>query len=187
MALGNTRYICLRYLNTYASTALNYEQSSAEEGSLHETEYLAPYTREGETVYLLGYVFEKKGCALNWRTALSRLQLGGERKYGWGRVQLYSEPQQTTEFWPAWKVTPDTEYPQLEAEKDAVLYAHLLHTASLAGLRGNLEPLVGRETRSAANFGNTVTSQGLAWAPGAQVPAGQKVKLSEYGLWRVVA
>ncbi|MFO3796680.1 MAG: RAMP superfamily CRISPR-associated protein, partial [Anaerolineales bacterium] len=93
-----------RYLGSYASTALNYEQNSAEEGSLHETECINPYTREGEAVYLVGYLFEKQGCPLEWREALQRIQLGGERKYGWGRVTLVNEPKQTSEFWPGWEV-----------------------------------------------------------------------------------
>jgi hypothetical protein len=87
------------FLDSYASTALEQEQGrSAAEGSLHETEYIAPYTRAlsarsiaaGTPVYLVGYIFVSGGCQLGWRAALDRLQIGGERGYGWGRLSLKS-------------------------------------------------------------------------------------------------
>src|SRR5439155_24257778 len=85
------------FLGSYASTAL-VNAHNAESGSLHETEYIAPYLRHEEPnqepspVYLVGYIFAEENCELPWRKVLDKLQLGGERSYGWGRVQLKDEP-----------------------------------------------------------------------------------------------
>ncbi len=83
------------FLGSYASTALE-NARNAEAGSLHETEFIAPYTRnstsdeESVPVYLVGYIFEQDTCNLSWQRALSKLQLGGERGYGWGRIHRES-------------------------------------------------------------------------------------------------
>ena len=79
-------------LASYVSTALDYSRSAADEGTLHEVEYLSPYTRdEGRPVFLVGdlWVQDSLPEKLNgWKDALGRIQLGGERSYGWGRVRL---------------------------------------------------------------------------------------------------
>ncbi len=170
-----------RYLSSYASTALNYEQNSAEEGSLHETEYISPYTRQGERVYLVGYIFEKENCSLSWQEALKWLQLGGERRYGWGRVQLINEPQRTTAFWPGWKVALNTKLPTLKGE-EATLYAHLLYANLPGQVQGTLEPLVGRETRTANQHGRYIRSDGLAWVPGSICKGALTVQIGDFGI-----
>jgi hypothetical protein len=77
-----------RFLSSYASTALVYPQQAADEGLLHEVEFISPRTLDtGEQVYLVGYVFENEGCKLQWKCACKWLQLGGERGYGWGDIQ----------------------------------------------------------------------------------------------------
>lgn len=179
------------YLNTYASTALNYQKNSAEEGSLHETEYISPSTREGEPVYLLGFVFEKKGYSLGWRDVLHRLQLGGERTYGWGRVQVHqvhTEPVETNPFWPGWTVDLRGDRPQLSPDGETVLYAHLRHSSAFSGLRGAVEPLVGRETQQAGAHGEAIAFHGLAWSPGARCPARLcSLQIADFGLWQLVS
>ena len=83
------------FLGSYVSTALDYSRSAADEGTLHEVEYLSPYTRdEGRPVFLVGdlWVQDSLPEALNgWKDALGKVQLGGERSYGWGRVRLLSD------------------------------------------------------------------------------------------------
>src|SRR5436309_11404950 len=57
-----------RSLTAYAGTALVYPQQAAAEGMLHEVEFVSPCTLDtGETVFLLGYVFERDNCKLDWR------------------------------------------------------------------------------------------------------------------------
>ncbi len=177
------QFTCL-YLNTYASTALDYTRNTALEGSLHETEYIAPVTREGEPVYLVGFLFEKSGCSLNWRDALNRLQLGGERTYGWGRVRLAGKPEQPPSFWPGWQVNLDGTRPTLQASNGTSprAYAHVQVDGVTA--RGPLEPLVGRETKNANQHGETLSSAVICWAPGSQIQHQSTLQIDSFGLWK---
>lgn len=179
---GQANEFTWRYLSSYASTALNYTQNSAEEGSLHETEYISPYTREGEPVYLVGYIFEKEGCLLEWQEALKRLQLGGERTYGWGRVQLIGEPQKPDAFWPGWGVNLSEGRPTLDSEEVASLYAHLRYSDAADPVQGTLEPLVGRETHVADEHGQQIKFHGLTWAPGSRCKGAMTVQIGEFGI-----
>jgi len=186
-----------RYLNTYASTALDYPRQTAEEGGLHEVEYIAPTTRDEKQVNLIGYIFEHAGCKLPWQAALRRLQLGGERTYGWGRVDL--SPQTGTvgdrpeleahgPLFDQWKVELDHDRPLVRATGDNPrLLAHTLATGpyALGDVRGALEPLVGRETSQAHQHGKAPINSGVCWLPGAPVPQGTRLVVQAHGIWGV--
>ncbi|MCS7032179.1 MAG: hypothetical protein NZL92_11715 [Gloeomargarita sp. SKYG116] len=174
-----------RYLSTYASTALDPEHNTAKEGTLHETECLSPHTRDGEPVYLVGYIFERAGCTLTWRDALARLQLGGERTRGWGRVQPHGEPQRTTDFWQGWDVDLSAQRPALRCtSSNPRCFAHLAVDQS-QDVAGDLEPLVGRQTAAADQHGERLVAHGLFWQPGAQVSTvAEPLHIVEYGLWK---
>ena len=179
-----------RYLNTYASTALDYGRNSAEDGSLHETEFIAPVTRSDKKVNLIGYIFERDDGSLPWRKVpwrkvLSCLQLGGERTYGWGRVRLESEPRDCgTTFWDGWQVELDKACPELRATGDnANLYAHTL-TDGLDDARGRIEPLVGRTTTQAIAHGRELSGAQVCWMPGAKLTsANVTLQIGENGVW----
>src|SRR5437762_59395 len=96
------------FLGSYASTALS-DAHSAQEGSLHETEFIAPFVRNHTTyekpqpVYLVGYICVNEASGSlgqyvleNWQSVLNTLQIGGERSYGWGRVRLAQSPDEVT-------------------------------------------------------------------------------------------
>jgi hypothetical protein len=178
-----------RYLNTYASTALDYGRNAAEDGSLHETEYIAPTTRDGAPVYLAGYIFERTGCRLPWRDALPRLQLGGERTYGWGRVgQPQVDPGGGTIFnqWTVGDLSADR--PALRADHAAFLLAHALAHGSgaLGDVKGAIEPLVGRETQSADAHGQKISCAQVCWSPGGSVDAVAQISIAHDGLWQAI-
>ncbi len=184
-----------RYLGSYASTALNYGRNTAEEGSLHETEFIAPRTRDDRPVYLVGYIFEHQGCALPWQEALSRLQLGGERTYGWGRVRLepMSSPLSSGEkfFVDGLEMVLDGDRPTLKAKKDAPLLAHTLAAEfqgrqPVSSVRGPVEPLVGRETDPQGRFGASLPPARICWPPGSTLTADAKIIVREYGIWEGV-
>ena len=186
-----------RYLNTYAGTALDYSHHAAEEGSLHEVEYLAPTTRDGKPVNLIGYIFERADCELPWQTVLPRLQLGGERTYGWGRVELSSqtgtvgdrpELEDHGPLFGQWEVELDQARPRVCATSaQSRLLAHTLATGphALSNVSGALEPLVGRETPRAHQHGRTPRNSGVCWLPGAPVPSGTRLVVQAHGIWEV--
>ncbi|MEA3309146.1 MAG: CRISPR-associated protein [Chloroflexota bacterium] len=177
-----------RYLNTYASTALDCTRHTAEEGGLHEVEYIAPTTRDGVPVNLIGYIFERAGCKLLWRAALPRLQLGGERTYGWGRVKSLPIAEDHGLLFDQWEVELHQARPLVCATSDASrLLAHTLATGphALGDVRGALEPLVGRETRQAYQHGKEPVNSGVCWLPGAPVPPDTCLVVQAHGIWGV--
>jgi len=165
-----------RFLSSYTSTALAYPHQTAAEGLLHETEFISPRTLDtGEPVYLMGYIFVEKRFKqekYDWVGALRRLQLGGERGYGWGDVRLVGEPAQVKEAdepgagcgsgdvrlvgEPAQvkegllfdKICFRTgeEWPVLTLKENEAVLAHTF--AENVRLSGPLEPIVGREWRA---------------------------------------
>lgn len=176
-----------RYMDTYAATARNPKHNTALQGSLHETEFIAPTTRDGDPVRLIGYIFERDGCSLSsgWRAVVSRLQLGGERTYGWGRVHA-EDPLPDAPFFTGWDVALDSDRPILQAkDSETRLLAHTVATDANApaDVRGAVEPLVGRETREANRHGENIPRARICWKPGASVPQDTQVRIGDYGVW----
>jgi len=184
-----------RFLSTYASTALVYPQQSADEGTLHEVEFLSPHRLDtGEPVYLVGYVFAQDD-APDWQSAMTRLQLGGERGYGWGRVEPADGSPQPWDnndgpLFGWYTVKPDTWPPVLTAEKEAYLLAHALADGfdqEPKAIDGPVEPLVGRETTKKGRFGVHVSQARICYAPGSTVTAGTTFRIGPYGIWEAVS
>lgn len=166
------------FLDSYTSTALNYDSQSTEQGMLHETEFIAPVTREGDPVYLRGdlYVSEDLPQALlGWQDALRRLQFGGERGYGWGRVDCVDC---------ALKGTVVGDEVRVEIECGYSILAHL-HAADVTEIAGPIEPLIGWEwdNRARDNAGWRLTPQAaICYAPGATVAKQSAFVISRWGL-----
>ena len=149
------------YLKSYVSTALN--DKTAEDSALHETEFISPKSRKGHSVYLVGYLFEKEGCKLNWRKALEQLQIGGERGYGWGRTQLNGEPKLSDKCFD-YDILNDSDSPAIKLTANACILAHVLATST--NIYGRIEPLVGRATSQRSGFGGMISEANICWAPG---------------------
>ncbi len=171
-----------RLLASYASTASDAGRAAAEDGSLHEVEFINAYDKEtGEPVYLVGYIFERQGCELPWREVLGRLQLGGERRYGWGRVCLERQSQADTSLF-GYAFERDKDRPRVHSERDQPILAH----AQAVGIqaRGQIEPFLGRETRTDGRFGGSgLRSVQICWVPGSQVAQDCSFSLGEFGIW----
>ncbi len=181
-----------RYMDTYAATARNPKHNTALQGGLYETEFIAPTTRDGDPVRLIGYIFERDGCSLPWREALSRLQLGGERTYGWGRVRA-EDPLPAASFFAGWDMTLDGDRPILQAQAvdgKTRLLAHTVATDATApaDMHGAVEPLVGRETRKAHRHGKDPILAAICWKPGTLIlgSAQVRVRIGTYGVWEFI-
>lgn len=173
------------FLSSYASTALENGHSS-EAGSLHETEFISPRTRDGQQVYLVGYFFKKDSCELEWEIALSKLQLGGERGYGWGRVKLCICESVKPETCFGYKFTETEEYPHLQALDEMRLLAHT-YAGEEDDRKGTIEPFIGRETDDKARFGRTITPAEVCWTPGSVAKKGDAFYIMPRGIWKPVA
>jgi hypothetical protein len=186
-----------RFLSSYTSTALAYPHQTAAEGLLHETEFISPRTLDtGEPVYLMGYLFVQeerlKREKYDWVGALRRLQLGGERGYGWGDVRLVGEPAQVKDRLLFDKICFKTceEWPVLTLKENQAVLAHTF--AQNATLSGPVEPIVGREWRAGGqNFdpnrphiGQYLNPNGVFFAPGSVVSEETDFEIVEAGYWR---
>ena len=188
------------FLGSYASTALNYEQGAADEGLLHEVEFIAPVTRDRQPVYLVGDLWVKKGdIPVEIREqVLSNLQLGGERHYGWGRVRCctdWDEKQEGSGQTVAgyhWNEQNEEVVLTLSKDNDkdkARLTAHAKAVGSdaLSGIVGPIEPLVGWERNNDANAKNPwkLSSAVVCWAPGGRVKQEIQVRIGDSGIWKL--
>ncbi|MBN1138086.1 MAG: hypothetical protein JXM73_15970 [Anaerolineae bacterium] len=187
-----------RFLSSYASTALAYPQQSADEGTLHEIECLVPHTvGAGDRVYLAGYVFaQPQPGALDWQAALKRLQMGGERGYGWGWVTPVGDPTPWDDqalFGDMVTVEANGAWPVLRVNQEkAVLLAHTLADGAGAGIAGEVEPLLGRvvdpsEGPLGGRFGVRLSDAQICFAPGATVPQDARFSVGPYGVWTRVS
>ncbi len=168
------------FLGSYASTALE-NARNAEAGSLHETEYIALYTRTGQQVYLIGYIFEKDNCQLKWQSVLNRLQLGGERGYGWGRVSLKEEPVKDKKCF-GYDLDCTGDRPQITVPNGKELLAHT--DSESVKSNGTIEPLVGRETGGDTSFGKNLTKARICWTPGSTLLEKKTFRIQARGIWK---
>jgi hypothetical protein len=180
-----------RFLGSYSSTALIYPHHSAAEGTLHEVEFISPRTSDtGEPVFFMGYFFERDGCNIAWREACHRLQLGGERGYGWGALELIEVTESSGDdlFDGMAGFSAVEENPVISLSgSPAYLLAHT-HAADL-GAAGEVEPLVGREWRSHntrnRHAGQHVEFSGVCFAPGSVVIQPLSFLIGEFGVWEI--
>lgn len=192
-----------RFLSTYASTALNYTTTSAEEASLHEVECVLPNTRptpkdKSLPVYLTGHIFQEENSDLVWKKALRHLQIGGERGYGWGQLQVISveeiQENKTPLFGTEYTAVLNEEKVTIRLKKDQPLLAHTLaapfdsaQPISREAVRGPVEPLVGRETKLYTRFGVNLSRARVCYIPGARVIDEElRIQIGNYGIWEAV-
>ncbi|HXH13908.1 MAG TPA: hypothetical protein VNP04_29575 [Alphaproteobacteria bacterium] len=185
-------------LASYASTALNYQRNAAEEGSLHEVEFISPRTlcalngiSAGAPLYLTTYLAVSDTIATmpevqGWQAALPKLQLGGERTYGFGRMSLVHEPTPSDNKWWGHSVVLSRTRPEVSIDAGNSLLAHANASLLLPSdvKHGALEPLLGRDTTPQSAFGKDLQALGICWLPGTTVERPIRCQIMPMGLWR---
>lgn len=165
------------FLDSYASAALNYTTQSAEDGLLHETEFIAPHTRTNQPVYLTGSLYVQTNLPDNlqkWQNALNQLQFGGERGYGWGRVKVVSCDAQQGE----------SDNTQITIPQNQPITAHL-HTEKTSGIVGLVEPVIGWERNNHDSW--RLSAATICYAPGAIVTSPKmSFTIGDHGIWQPV-
>jgi hypothetical protein len=183
-------------LTSYGSTALDYSNNTAVDGSLHEIEFISPRALcrlnplidEGAPLYLTCLIAESDEASTStsvkgWKQSIRRLQIGGERNYGFGRMESHSEPVVSHDWWGA-EFVPDNASVKVQA--GGSLPAHTRATSSLPGDQihyGNLEPMVGRYTTPNGAFGQDVRSDGICWQPGTTLRRQVTCRIDDRGIW----
>jgi hypothetical protein len=171
-----------RYLDAHVTTALDPSTTSAEEGSLHEVEFIAPHKRDGVQTRVGGWVFldETAQASLDWCYWLSTLQVGGERRYGFGMLRLLKMESANES-----QVDRTGTRPRQSVPKGTPFLAHTVIAPSIR-VRGQIEPLVGRSTSQSHAFGSDLTAGIVCWTPGSVPMDDVQVQFEPEGHWRVI-
>jgi hypothetical protein len=199
-----------RFISSLASTAIEAQSLTAEERTLHEVEFISPYTiNNGKPVFMSGFIWVRefseneislsiknnskviiicKGKEVEFECQLAnRLHLGGERKYGFGFVELHKitevEDSKFNELPGDWKEENGEVF--ISIKKDDPVWAHLPYFNSIK-LKGNIEPLVGRDWNDNTGAGKKLEQLGLFWSPGSILLEDRTFKVDEFGIWREI-
>lgn len=199
------------FVSSFGQTAILPQSNTAEDESLHESEYIAPaIDEEGKCnqVYFVGYLFIRDGASLDdgknialedegisIKTAIQELFVGGDMKYGWGRLKLANDPKseghQTKVF--GYELIPKGNGLCIKIPKDRPLPAHL-DIESEIKVKGDIEPLVGRERgtvrdkdgKQISGPGQRISKAKACWVPGSVVAKEKILKVGEFGILGMV-
>jgi len=201
-----------RFISSQASTSIEPYSFTAEEGTLHEVEFISPYEIQEEKpkpVFLKGLLWvskrseEKLVVQINednfsitdgktevmFSDLADTLQIGGERKYGFGQLKLVEFKKVNDYdldhlgFKGRWRESKDEI--RLELKKSDFIWSHAKYNSDLK-IKGSLEPVVGRNW-SDNSAGRELRSHGLCWVPGSILIEDQTFKITEdFGLWEAI-
>lgn len=204
------------FISSYVSTAIDISSRTADEGSLHEFEFISPKVNK-EEVCFKGYLFAKNGIIQkfcdkylkiledgifiegnNQNTSLfdliKNLQIGGERNYGFGWLEIIKlKPiNDNDEIFKKYKVNLKTKYhPEIKTKNGNEIIA-LSHVNidnienRIEYIKGDIEPLVGREWNE-KGAGQKPEFSCVALVPGTKfrLKDDVKIKIGDYGIWKI--
>ncbi|MFN3309462.1 MAG: hypothetical protein ACK44E_09675 [Anaerolineales bacterium] len=110
---------------------------------------------------------------------LGDLQVGGERRYGFGRLRLIQFQNGEGD----WKL--DQKRPQVRLQANHPLPAHA--SMDNVSAQGAIEPLVWRQTGSdSCTFGAVLIPAVLCWTPGSLLDQETRFEITQSGIWHKV-
>lgn len=197
------------FIGSFGQTAIMPQSNTAEDESLHESEYISPGIKENgeyKPVLFVGYLFIKEGASLNGKKiawdegeiplypAIREIFIGGDIKYGWGRLKLSNNPGKEghhTKVFGYDFQCPDKPVngssPSLKIPANSSLPGHLAIDSDLA-TRGDIEPLLGREWSTDKNgkkgfgAGQKISPATVCWIPGSVLMETRTLKVGKYGI-----
>ncbi|RLG20790.1 hypothetical protein DRN74_04635 [Candidatus Micrarchaeota archaeon] len=206
-----------RFISSLTSTSIEPYSFTAEEGMLHDVEFISPYeihkeNEESKPVFLKGLLWiserseEKLAVQTNennfsitdgkndvkFSDLADTLQIGGERKYGFGQLRLDkkngirkvdTQDLGALGFNGIWK--DDKGEIILELKKNEFIWSHVKYDSDLK-IKGSIEPVVGRDW-SDKGAGRELRFHGLCWVPGSILMENKTFKITEeFGIWEVI-
>lgn len=207
-----------KFIASYISTAIDKTSGSAEEGSLHEFELIKDkYLEKGQikNTTFIGYLFVNEGGGLrlndgnnifvrveenkcflsddkNLFDVIKNLQVGGERIYGFGKVETKSKilGRETVETFQQIEIDLTENEPIIKNKEEYLSLSHVqIDGLNIEYLKGDLEPLIGREWgRGGAGQDIRGWSENnkviIGLTPGTHFKTEDPLCISEYGIWK---
>ena len=207
------------FISSYISTALDKNSMTAEEGSLHEFELISPvefvgylFTNlekgQGSAIYGLPIFVKEvsndeirveiKGKEIEVFEAIREIQVGGERIYGFGKLELtgIEEKEDMVSLYGSEMVVnlkgTSTPIISVSGEPDSG-YLSLAHVNiqnqgfTGIGIRGDIEPLVGREwdNERGKGAGQKISDVKICLTPGTRfsLKEGEEIRVGDFGIW----
>lgn len=186
-----------QFISVQTSTAIAPEVNVAEEASLHEVEFIKPWLNLGKPVYLVGHLFvrqseeiaiEKNDVKVHgfplFSQVIDSLQIGGERRYGFGWLKLCRDKCRPVNDVFGYPLDQQGDCCCITVPENNPLLAHAAMDSSC--LEGPVEPLVGREWAPRHGPGRQVVLIGLCYVPGSIVVSDTIFTIGEYGIWEQI-
>lgn len=183
------------FIRSFGQTAVTPDTNTAEDETLHESEFISPMiydeTKEKQKpVCFVGYIFVSDDAEYKWaaiKDAIKEIFVGGDRKYGWGRLVMCKDTEDDEVFGLA--LTPDKDKPEVTIPSGHAIPAHTLIKQNLK-IKGDIEPLVGRNWGEVENkdkekmvgFGQEISTAGICWMPGSVLVEQATFNIGEYGI-----
>jgi hypothetical protein len=199
-----------KFISAMASAAILPQSLTAEEGMLHEIEFINPFSIDkGEKVFLKGLlwineisvegfkilkedndisIFPNNEYEVKIQKGL-QLHIGGERRYGFGLVELEeikkisNSDLTSTGFFGEWR--EENEEIVILLRTNDPIGAHAKHSSNLK-IKGDIEFMVGREWDTQKGAGKLLRVEDLSWLPGSILIEDKKFKITDFGLWEAV-
>lgn len=187
------------FISSYISTGLDYARNAAMEAMLHEVEFIKPHVLDhGEIkdTHLVGGVWANLGndtedfhvqiegsnVLINGMSILDKLTVGGERGYGFGRIEL-TDVEIDCLGLGDWEAKQDGKgnLTVVPPNNQISIPAHVKYEIGQR-YEGLLEPIVGREWDDKKGAGRSIAKGIVCLAPGGRCDA-SSYKIDGRGFW----
>ena len=194
-----------KFISSYISTSVDKTSKTARDESLHEFEIITP--KSPKALEFRGYLFidkeevnkdnkmdlfikelkkdeitlKKGDKSLNLFESIKKLQVGGERNYGLGWLELQDHSICKSDKINLYDSGVYVDLNDLSINSDgSVALAHVKLNFELKEVKGDLEPITGREWDKNGP-GKKCDNAKICLTPGTRFKS--KVKISDFGVW----
>jgi len=180
-----------KFIRSMGQTAIDIRTWTAEDQTLHDSEYLTPRVQDGESfkqLLFVGYLYvnDKNDNRITEeiiKKAWSELFIGGDRKYGWGRIKLIDIKEDTYLF--HYPLDSDcNKVPTFKMSRNSPVPAHVLVNEGVK-LKGDMELFSGLEydNENKKGFGHKISKEcKLCWTPGSVLIEDASLSIGPYGV-----